>query len=49
MQTEHVFVGNIQNDLGRVNEILEDYLTTLRIFDDDSRRFNLCPIHERRL
>ena len=41
MQTEHVFVGNIQNDLGRVNEILEDYLTTLRIFDDDSRRFNL--------
>jgi hypothetical protein len=41
MQTEHVFVGNIQEDLGRVNETLEDYLYTLRIAGDDAKRFNL--------
>ncbi len=41
MQTEHVFVGNIQEDLSRVNETLEDYLYTLRIAGEDANRFTL--------
>ena len=45
MQTEHVFVGNIQEDLGRVNETLEDYLSLFTYYSLEKKLFFFKILH----